>query len=214
MLRALIFDFDGLIVDTETSAIDAWACLHEEDNVPFRRAHMHAIIGHADTPHDPWIHYAADVSRAALETRYRRAAREMTLAAPVLPGVRKLIDTARAAGLRLAVASNSSHAHVDHHLAHRGLLALFDHVACRDDVAHGKPEPDVYLAALRGLGVDASETIAFEDSVPGHEAAYRAGLRVVVAPNPSTAHFKFPHAAWQVPSLADVSLPALQARFA
>ena len=212
MLRALIFDFDGLIVDTETVLIDAWAHLHEKDNVPYERAHMHTIVGHTDKPHDLWIYYDAAVNRASLETRYRRTARDMTLAAPVLPGVRELIDAARAAGLRLAVASNSSHGHVESHLAHRGLLPLFDHIACRDDVARGKPEPDVYLAALAGLGVGPAEAVAFEDSEPGHEAAHRAGLFVVVAPNPSTAHFAFPHARLKVDSLAQITLAVLQAR--
>lgn len=213
MLRALIFDFDGLIVDTETVLIDAWARLHEEDNVPCRREYMHQIVGHTDVAHDPWIAYAPEADRVALDERYRRIARELTLAAPVRPGVRALLDAARAAGLRLAVASNSSHLHVDGHLAHRGLLSLFDHIACRDDVARGKPEPDVYLAALQGLGLNADGVVAFEDSVPGHEAAARARLHVVVAPNPSTAHFTFPHAHWQVPSLADVTLTQLRQRF-
>ena len=75
---------------------------------------------------------------------------------------------------------------VEGHLAHRGMLTLFDFIACRDDITVGKPEPDVYLAALRGLGVEAADAIALEDSVPGHVAAHRAGLRVVVVPNPST----------------------------
>ena len=89
------------------------------------------------------------------------------------------------------------------------MLNLFDFIACRDDVTVGKPEPDVYLAALRGLGMDANDGIAFEDSVPGHVAAHRAGLKVVVVPNPSTTHCDFPYAWVKVTSLAHVSLPEL-----
>jgi len=213
MLRALIFDFDGLLVDTETVLIDAWVRMHEEDGLSCDRRTLHHIVGHTDVVHDYWAAYAPEIDRNALETRYLATARKLTLAAPPLPGTMDLLDSARAAGLKIGIASNSSHTHVEGHLKHRDMLGRFDFIACRDDVAVGKPEPDVYLAALRGLGTDARETIAFEDSVPGHVAAHRAGLRVVVAPNPSTEHFRFPHAAWQVTSLAGVTLAELKHRF-
>ncbi len=211
MLRALIFDFDGLLVDTETVLIDAWERIHAEDKITARRGHMHLIVGHVDKEHDPWIAYPPDHDRGLLEERYRHLARQMTLDAPLLPGVADLLAAARARGLRLGIASNSTHAHVEGHLAHRGLLDTFDHIACRDDVSAGKPAPDVYLAALRGLGVASAEAIGFEDSTPGHEAAHAAGLRVIVVPNPSTAHCDFPHATRRLASLADTTLETLDA---
>ena len=213
MLRALIFDFDGLLVDTETVLIDAWVQMHAEDGLPCNRGDLHPIVGHTDVVHDYWAAYAPEIDRDGLEARYRQTARRLTLAAPSLPGTLALLAEARAAGLKIGIASNSSHAHVEGHLGHRGMRGCFDFIACRDDVSVGKPEPEVYLAALRGLRCDARETIAFEDSVPGHVAAHRAGLRVVVAPNPSTAHFSFPHADWQISSLAGVTLAELQKRF-
>jgi putative hydrolase of the HAD superfamily len=209
MLRALVFDFDGLLVDTETVLIDAWVQLHTEDGITVDGNALHHIVGHTDVVHDYWAAYPAHADRNALEERYRLAARRLTLAAPPLPGAQDLLDTARAAGLRIGLASNSTHAHVEGHLAHRGMLSLFDFIACRDDVTIGKPEPDVYLAALRGLGVNATEAVAFEDSVPGHVAAHRAGLRVVVVPNPSTVHCAFPHAWIKVSSLSNTSLAEL-----
>ncbi|CAM3093999.1 HAD family hydrolase [Rariglobus hedericola] len=209
MLRALIFDFDGLLVDTETVLIDAWVQLHDEDGLKADRGILHHIVGHTDVVHDYWTAYAPDIDRATLEERYRTTARQLTLAAPPLPGALALLNAARDAGLKIGLASNSTHAHVEGHLAHRGMLKLFDFIACRDDVAIGKPEPDVYLAALRGLGVDANEAVAFEDSVPGHVAAHRAGLRVVVVPNPSTRHCEFPYGGIILESLADISLKSL-----
>lgn len=209
MLRALIFDFDGLLVDTETVLIDAWVQIHAEDSITVDGNVLHHIVGHTDVVHDYWSAYAPEIDRASLEERYRLAARALTLAAPPLPGALDLLHAARAAGLRIGLASNSTHAHVEGHLAHRGMLQLFDFIACRDDVTIGKPEPDVYLAALRGVGVNAADAIAFEDSVPGHIAAHRAGLKVVVVPNPSTTHCDFPHAWIKVPSLAHLSLPQL-----
>jgi len=214
MLRALIFDFDGLLVDTETVLIDAWVQLHDEDGLPADRAALHGIVGHTDVVHDYWSAYAPGIDRTVLDTRYRQAARKLTLAAPPLPGALTLLNAARAAGLKIGLASNSTHAHVEGHLAHRGMLELFDFIACRDDVTVGKPEPDVYLAALRGLNVEAADAIAFEDSVPGHVAAHRAGLRVVVVPNPSTIHCAFPHASLKLQALSDATLADLQKTFA
>jgi putative hydrolase of the HAD superfamily len=213
MLRALVFDFDGLLVDTETVLIDAWVQLHTEDGITVDGGALHHIVGHTDVVHDYWSAYPAHADRTALEERYRLAARALTLAAPPLPGALDLLHAARTAGLRIGVASNSTHAHVEGHLAHRGMLSLFDFIACRDDVTIGKPAPDVYLAALRGLGVNAADAIAFEDSVPGHLAAHRAGIRVVVVPNPSTVHCDFPHAWIKIPTLAETTLPSLTAIF-
>jgi len=211
MLRALIFDFDGLLVDTETVQIDAWVRMHEEDGLPCDRNALHYIVGHTGIAHDYWAAYAPGADRAALDERYRLTARRLTLDAPPLPGALKLLDATREAGLKIGLASNSSHEHVEGHLVHRGMRGFFDAVACREDVERGKPEPDVYLAALRHLGVSSQQTVAFEDSVPGHVAAHRAGLRVVVVPNPSTVHCEFPHAALRLGSLEETSLPALHA---
>lgn len=211
MLRALIFDFDGLIVDTETAIIDAWERMHRNDGRPADRAVLHALVGSVDVAADIWQAYPPAFSREELDERHRRCARELTLARPVLPGVRELLTAARADGLRVGLASNSSHAHVEGHLRHRDMLEFFDAIVCREDVPAGKPEPDVYLAALTRLRVDAEATVAFEDSRLGHIAAHRAGLRVMVVPNPSTAHDTFVHATWRRESLADLDLETLRA---
>lgn len=208
-LRGLVFDFDGLIVDTESAIISAWEAVHAEDELTADRAVLHAVVGHVDVVADLWIAYPKTRDRVALETRFQERARRHCRDAPVLPGVRELIEAARAADLKLAVASNSSRAHVEGHLAARGLLSAFNVVVSRDDVARGKPAPDPYLLALERLGLPAERVVAFEDSMPGHEAAAAAGLRVVVVPNPSTAHFDFPRATLRVDSLAGLALADL-----
>ena len=139
----------------------------------------------------------------------REDVRELTRDQPLLPGVRELIAEARAAGVRLGIASNSPHVHVDGHLERRGMRGFFDAILCRDDVSVGKPEPEVYLKALAALGVAAAEAVALEDSRLGHIAAHRAGLRVVVVPNPSTAHDTFGHAEARLESMAGFGLPEL-----
>ncbi len=208
-LRGLIFDFDGLIVDTESAIIDSWQTIHREDGISARPEVLHALVGHVGIETDIWDAYPQTRDRVLLEQRHRVLARALMAAAPVRPGVADLLAEARAAGLRLAVASNSSHSHVEGQLSSRGLLAFFDAVLCREDVPLGKPAPDLYLAALARLGIPALDAIAFEDSVPGHLAAARAGLRVVVTPNPATANHEFPHATVRWDSLQSVTLGLL-----
>lgn len=209
-LRGLIFDFDGLLVDTESAIVSAWEDIHATDGLPSDRAVLHALIGHVGLENDIWCAYPAHHDRAELETRMQTLARRRCREAPVQPGVLALLDQAHAAGLRLAVASNSSHAHVEGHLSARGLLSRFEVVVCREDVPLGKPAPDPYLLALKKLGLTADQAVAFEDSVPGHQAAAAAGLRVVVVPNPATAADYFPHATVRMDSLAELDLRRLE----
>lgn len=209
-LRGLIFDFDGLIVDTETATLEAWRQVHEQDGRVADPRVLHAVVGHVDVCADLWTAYPASADRAELAARFLDFTRQRCQRAPVLPGVVELLDAAGGAGLRLAVASNSSHRHVDGHLESRGLRGRFETVVCREDVARGKPEPDLYLAALARLGLAADEAVAFEDSLPGHEAAAAAGLRVVVVPNPSTAGDVFARAAWRVGTMREVTLARLE----
>ena len=99
------------------------------------------------------------------------------------------------------------------HLRRIGLLDHFEFLACREDVASPKPEPDLYKLVLNHLGLKGREAVAFEDSQTGVRAGHRAGLWVVAAPNASTAHHDFAEAHWKTGSLAEVTVPALQAKF-
>jgi HAD superfamily hydrolase (TIGR01509 family) len=213
MIRALIFDFDGLVIDTETPLIDAWAALHERAGLACSRADAHRLVGHVEVDFDPWTAFGPAADRTALAEEHRRLARELMVREPILPGVLACLQEARARGLKLGVASNSSHRHVDGHLTRLGLRALFDLTCCRDDNLAVKPAPDLYLAVTRQLGVVPGEAIAFEDSTAGTLAARRAGLWVVAVPNPSTHGHDFSAAHLVVPSLAEVSLTPLLERF-
>jgi len=207
MPAALIFDFDGLILDTETPLIDAWDQVHREHGLTFDRAGGHRIIGHSGVAYDPWAAFPAAVDRQILEARFEAVKEQIIIHQPILPGVEALLATASTRSIPLGVASNSFHHHVDRHLARLGLRHYFNAVACREDVANPKPQPDVYLEACRRLSVDPTACIAFEDSAPGHTAAAAAGITVIVVPNPSTQHDDFPHADQVLASLAEFDLP-------
>jgi HAD superfamily hydrolase (TIGR01509 family) len=214
MIRALVFDFDGLILDTETPLIDAYAEVHAAHGVPFDRSVFLRSVGHADYAFDPWHGFSPHADRAALELQRRAAKDAIMLQQPILPGVTDLLETARAEDLHVGLASNSNHAWVDAHLKRLGLFEQFDFIACREDAPSPKPEPDLYKLVLNRFGLRGHEAVAFEDSHTGSLAAKRARVWAVAAPNESTAHHDFAHVDWLVTSLAEVDLTSLQARFA
>ncbi len=214
MLRALVFDFDGLIVDTETPLIDSYAAVHAAHGIAFDRPLFVRSVGHADYAFDPWRGFGAAADRAALEQERRIAKGDLLQRQPILPGIVALLDAARTAGLHTAVASNSDHAWVEGHLGRIGLLDRFAFIACREDAPSPKPEPDLYKLVLRHFGLRCHEAVAFEDSHTGSLAAKRANLWTVVAPNAATTHHDFAHADLRVASLADITLAELQSRFA
>ncbi|GAB5560619.1 MAG: HAD family hydrolase [Synoicihabitans sp.] len=208
MLAALILDFDGLILDTETPLLDSWERVHADHGFVYDREKGHNIIGHSDVYYDPWEAFPADHDRAQLEAEFERVKESIVRQQPILPGITNLIDAADHASLNLGIASNSNHDHVEGHLYRLGLHGRFATFACRDDVTHPKPAPDVYQLACSQLGIAPGAALAFEDSVPGHLAAHRAGLPVVVVPNPSTRQYEFEHARKRLESMEEFDLEA------
>jgi HAD superfamily hydrolase (TIGR01509 family) len=213
MIHALVFDFDGLILDTETPLIDAYAEVHAVHGVPFDRAAFIRSVGHAQYAFDPWHGFSPHADRAALELERRGLKDELLLRQPLLPGVVQLLDAARDRHLRIGLASNSEHTWVEPHLKRLGLHARFEFFACREDAPSPKPEPDLYRLVLNHFGLRGHEAIAFEDSHTGTLAAKRANLHTVAVPNPSTAHHDFAHADVLLTSLAEITLDALIKKF-
>jgi len=213
MIRALVFDFDGLIVDTETPLIDAYAAVHQSHGVPFDRTLFIRNVGHAEYAFDPWHGFSPQADRAALEVQRRALKDDLMARQPVLPGVVALLDGAREHGLRVGLASNSEHSWVEPHLAERGLLNRFEFLACREDAPSPKPEPDLYRLVLNRFGLRGHEAIAFEDSHTGALAAKRALLWAVAVPGPSTMHHDFAHADLKATSLATLTLADLIRHF-
>jgi HAD superfamily hydrolase (TIGR01509 family) len=213
MIRALIFDFDGLILDTETSLIDSYETVHAAHRIAFDRPAFVRSVGHAEYSFDPWHGFSPHTDRAALE-RERNVVRDrIQLQQSVLPGVITLLDAAATSGLRIGLASNSEHRWVEPHLQRLGLHSRFEFFACREDAPSPKPEPDLYKLVLNQFGLRGHEAIAFEDSQTGVLAAKRANCWVVAVPNVSTAHHDFTPAHLRVSSLAEVTLDTLIAKF-
>jgi HAD superfamily hydrolase (TIGR01509 family) len=217
VIRAIVFDFDGLILDTEEPVYRSWLEVYQANGkeLPFER--WVQIVGSTTTGFHPQHHLEELLGRPLpKEVLDRRIGRrtEMILAQKVLPGVVQHIDSAKAMGLKLGVASSSTCDWVRGHLARLDILDRFDCLRCRDDVANAKPEPDLYLAVLDCLGVLASEAIAIEDSPHGVMAAKRAGLRCVAIPNSITARLDLGQADVLLGSLAEVTLAELLRKLA
>ncbi len=213
-LQALVFDFDGLILDTEWSAFSTAAEVWTEHGVELDLAVWQEIVGTADHVH--WSEMLeADLGRPIDRDTVvpaRQAQHHVDIEAmDLLPGVLDLIEAAVTAGLDLAVASSSPHGWVDGHLERRGLIDHFSAIVCGDDVARTKPDPELYRTALDRLGVAADEAVALEDSRHGTVSASTAGLAVVAVPNRVTTGQDFSAARLVVDSMATLTIPLLAA---
>lgn len=216
MIRAIVFDFDGLILDTETPMFESWQELYRAHGCELNFADWANIIGLApgiiDLTDDlvRCLGHPVDAERIKAEQQAREA--ELVGELEPLPGVADYLDAAEAMGLKLAIASSSDLDWVAGHLARIGWLERFEVIKTIDLVPVSKPEPDLYLAALEGISVAPSQALALEDSPHGATAAVRAGIFTVAVPNQVTRHYDFDHADLVLPSLEEMSLEALLAK--
>lgn len=214
-LGAVVFDFDGLILDTETSEYVTVRAAFAAHGVELRLEDWLAVIGRGDNRH--WLDWLEEEVGAPIEREVvhaRRIAEHHARIAEeeVLPGVVDLLDQADALAIPALVASSSPRRWVVDHLERLGLHHRFVGIYSRDDVERAKPWPDLYLAAVASVGVEPARAVAFEDSFNGSSAAVAAGLFCVVAPNELTRTQDFAHCDLVVGSLADVDLGDLSRR--
>ena len=189
MVRAVLFDFDGTLLDTESTVLASWEAEYAHHGHVLDRADWLRSVG---TDGRDWYEALAALVGATFDradAHRRRRAHEMSLvgALQVREGVADCLDQARGHGLRLAVVSSSPASWVVGHLERLGLLPLFEVVVTREDAERAKPHPDLYLVALDRLGLSPDEALVVEDSANGVAAAVAAGLRVVAVPNAVTA---------------------------
>ena len=213
MIKALVFDFDGLILETEQPLYQSWQELYWANglDLPFDKWALN--IGTAEEPFDPIAELESLPSWTLDKNQElsRRLEREMELiqSQPPRPGVVEYLEDARKLGLKVGLASSSSCKWVTGHLERLGLRQYFDCVQARDDVELTKPDPELYLSAVEILGAKPEEAIAFEDSPNGILAAKRAGLHCVAVPSMLTRQLDTGLADLQISSLAEMRLEEL-----
>jgi HAD superfamily hydrolase (TIGR01509 family) len=213
VIRAVIFDFDGLIVDTEGPIFRAWQRIYRERGQDLPLERWLTIIGTASSAFDPVTDLGErtgePLDKDELQALERLYYREATALQQLLPGVDDYLRDARQLQLKVAIASSSGRTWVTEHLDRFGIGHHFDAIVCREDVTHTKPDPELYQRALLSLGVDANAALALEDSSNGIRAAKAAGLYCVAVPNPLTAGLDLSQADLRLPSLTAMSLRAL-----
>lgn len=215
-MRAVLFDFDGLILDTESPEVDTWAEIFAEHGCELPLEWWFEHIGRgADQvvtlPEDLLEERVGGaIDRPAVRSGYTRRVLEAIDREQIRPGIAELIEEAKASGLLVAVASSSHLSWLEKHLKRLGIWDRFDAIACADDCPRTKPAPDIYLKALEKLGIEPGEAVALEDSPTGIRGAKAAGIPCVAIPNRVSIQLDLRHADAVVPSAADLDLSRLQ----
>jgi HAD superfamily hydrolase (TIGR01509 family) len=215
-IEAVLLDMDGTLLDTERVYLDsltaALSTLGYTDDVI---SLGHAMVGIPTAECEIMLHarYGKDFPLTDLTTAYVALRDEiLTAGIPLKPGALELLAALQTAGYPLAIVTSSSRHTADEHLTLAGIRGRFDAVLTRDDVARGKPDPDLYVLAARRFGLEPRRCLAIEDSNPGVAAAYAAGAITIMVPDivPATEASRAKCAA-VLPDLASV-LALLDAR--
>jgi len=211
-----VFDFDGLVFDSETHEYETVLELFAEHGAELPLEVWGECVGREPGFFDPYAYLAertgAPVDRDALEARRRTAFFARVERSGAIPGVEEALRAARSLGLRIGLASSSTRGWVEPQLRRLGLWHYFECVRTREDVERVKPDPELYRSVLRCLGVEPRSAVAFEDSPNGALAATRAGMYCVVVPNPVTATLAFGDHDLRLESLMQAELADLLAR--
>jgi HAD superfamily hydrolase (TIGR01509 family) len=220
-LRAFLFDFDGLILDTEYASRAGWQQLYREHGHELPVDLWATLVGTTHAPWDPMSHLeelvGEPLDREALNDR--RYAHELALieAEELRPGIAEYLTAARRDGLKRAIVSSSTRRWIDMHLERLEEAVGWDAICTADrDRARAKPSPTLYLEALGLLDVSAAEAVAFEDSPNGVLAAKAAGVFCIAVPNEVTRDLGLQDAGADLvlDSLADLPPEELLSRFA
>jgi HAD superfamily hydrolase (TIGR01509 family) len=214
-LRAVFFDFDGLILDTESPEVEVWQEMFREHGLEFPDENWIFAIGRgADQIEEKPIALlqrllGRPVDVASVGAEYTRRVAARIGAEPIRAGVVELADGLRDAGHTVWVVSSSRHDWVDGHLARLGIADRFARTICREEAARAKPFPDLYLRACEFAGVNPADAVALEDSPNGITAAKAAGLYCVAVPNRMTRVLNLSAADRRVESLSEVTADVL-----
>jgi len=211
-IRALIFDFDGLILETEGAIYLSWKELYQSFDQDLPTEEWIQIIGTWENYFDPLERLQGLLNQpldwSLIKDRRQQRETDLILAQPIMPGIAQYLLDARRMGIKTAVASSSSRQWVAGHLDRLGVLDSFDCLRTRDEVTNTKPDPELYLSAAACLQVQPCEAIALEDSAHGLVSARRAGLFCVAVPNDLTRLTPL-EADLRLNSLADMPLEML-----
>jgi HAD superfamily hydrolase (TIGR01509 family) len=209
----LIFDFDGLILDTETVIFEAWNEIFKSYDLALPLSEWASCIGTSHQAFDVFGYLESrlgrPVERKDLAGRHRRLIMERLETMEPRAGVIEYLKEAQRQRIALALASSSRQDWVMGHLSRLGLAECFHSIRTADDVTNVKPDPELYELTLTFMGVSPDRALAFEDSPNGVTAARAAGVYCVAVPNSVTKNLPLGHANERLESMGDLSLREL-----
>lgn len=195
MIKAIIFDFDGTIIDTETAWYEALRIAYEEHGVELSLELYSQCIGTDLSSFDPYEYLVTEKKLPIDLDQFKEHIRQQHSAfmekEQMRDGVLDWLQKAKASGLKLGLATSSHRPWIDRHAEQLGIGDYFECIRTADNVAKVKPNPELYLQVLEGLGVAPEEAIAIEDSPNGARAAAAAGIKCIVVPNGVTRSLTF-----------------------
>lgn len=208
MIKAIIFDFDGLIIDTETPWFEAYKETLGYYNVDLPLEHYVKSVGSDNTVLYEFFkqQLGESCNIEEIDTKAESIYKEKMKTPQAREGVKDYLQEANDLGYKIAIASSSTREWVTHYLDELGVLNYFNTIITQDDVEKVKPAPDLYLKAVDALNISSNEALAFEDSLNGLQAALAAGLKCVIVPNPVTKSLPFENYDLRLQSMAEKSL--------
>ncbi|WP_028536477.1 HAD family hydrolase [Paludibacterium yongneupense] len=185
---AILFDMDGLMINSEAAAIECWRMACADLGVACDEAFLLGMVGLATARCTDYVaaHLGGDVARAdALRERcnsyYMQTLEQGRIG--LMPGIVQLLDWVVGQGIVRAVATSTKRAQAEIKLDKSGLAPYFSTVVAGDEVAATKPAPDLFLGAAGRLGIDPARCLVLEDSAYGVMAGHAAGMRVIMVPD-------------------------------
>lgn len=216
-IKGLIFDFDGLILDTELPEFQAWQEIYQTYGMDFPLSEWSKALGASYAAFDPCDYLeeltGAQIDHMGIHALHKTRSLSLIYNQSILPGVVEMLNAARYQGMKLGLASSSDHDWIYSHLERLDLMAYFDAICTGDQVRRIKPHPDLYECALEKLRLEPGEAVAFEDSPNGITAAKAAGLYCIAVPNALTGQLNVNHADLVVESMAELPLELLLEQF-
>ncbi len=213
MIKAVIFDFDGLIIDTESPWFSAFSEIYREHGAILPVETWAQCVGADEKLFDPYEYLEKcinqPVNRDSLKELSKQKYATFIKDKSVNPGVVDCLKTAKVLGLYIGLASSSAREWVEGYLKNLNLLTYFDYICTREQVKKIKPDPELYLTVLNHFHITGKEAVAFEDSPNGARAAKGAGIYCIIVPNVITEKLKFDSYDMRVNSLEDINLAKL-----
>ncbi len=217
MIKAVIFDFDGLIIDTETPWFKTFSEIYQEHGAFLPLETWVQCVGASEKQFDPYDYLEQCINRPVDRDSLRELSKEkyafFIKGKSVNPGVVNCLENAKSLGLNIGLASSSDRKWVEGYLKNLNLFDYFDYLCTKEQVTNVKPDPELYLNVLNNFEIAGNEAVAFEDSPNGARAAKLAGIYCVIVPNGITRNLHFDQYDLRVDSLEALELPALFERF-